>query len=349
MGLSFDGNGRYVGWSNLFDYSSEQSIIASENLPMPKKIHYTVSENGYNIDEYVSQIQQAEAIPEQKVKLYADLLNYLYKNNITNLTYTNPYGKEVVDNLGLHEFTEIPVNLKEDASKNFISSHIQNTVQNLRNMVGAYSPIEMEDFRAASNGSPKGEQSSKMTLLNPTTKLLMQIQNITGKNVIGIAANGEKGSFMWHYYLNDVLRQINPLVNTNDFQTKINSEINNINITSEYKYGYIDVVAYIGNQKYREQTRESYKDILNDIPTLKTLDTYISKFDYAKFEFNSSRIQGRAKGEPISQTINTLPDVNFEGINPELLLNWNPQRLTGDITVDLMISQILSAATDLRL
>lgn len=107
------------------------------------------------------------------MKLYADLLNYLYKNNITNLAYTNTYGEEVVDNLGLHEFTEIPVNMKEDASKNFISSHIQNTVQNLRNMVGAYSPIEMEDFRAASNGSPKGEQSSKMTLLNPTTKLLM--------------------------------------------------------------------------------------------------------------------------------------------------------------------------------
>lgn len=281
MGLSFDGNGRYVGWSNLFDYSSEQSIIASESLPMPKKIRYTVSENGYNIDEYVSQIQQVEAIPEQRVKLYADLLNYLYRNNITNLTYTNPYGEEVVDNLGLHEFTEIPVNMKEDASKNFISSHIQNTVQNLRNMVGAYSPIEMEDFRAASNGSPKGEQSSKMTLLNPTTKLLMQIQNITGKNVIGIAANGEKGSFMWHYYLNDVFRH-----------------------PSE------------------------------------------DKLQYAKFEFNSSRIKGRASGEPIPQTVKTLPDVNVENIDQSVIGDLLTYRLTGDVTVDLMISQVLSAATD---
>ena len=281
MGLSFDGNGRYVGWSNLFDYSSEQSIIASESLPMPKKIRYTVSENGYNIDEYVSQIQQVEAIPEQRVKLYADLLNYLYRNNITNLTYTNPYGEEVVDNLGLHEFTEIPVNMKEDASKNFISSHIQNTVQNLRNMVVAYSPIEMEDFRAASNGSPKGEQSSKMTLLNPTTKLLMQIQNITGKNVIGIAANGEKGSFMWHYYLNDVFRH-----------------------PSE------------------------------------------DKLQYAKFEFNSSRIKGRASGEPIPQTVKTLPDVNVENIDQSVIGDLLTYRLTGDVTVDLMISQVLSAATD---
>ena len=281
MGLSFDGNGRYVGWSNLFDYSSENSIKVSESLPMPKKIRYNISENGYNIDSYAKQIEQVKDIPEQRVRLYADLLNYLYKNKITTLTYTSPYGAEVVRQLEIHEFTETPANLKEDASKNFISSHIQNTVQNLRNMIGAYSPIEMEDFRAASNNSPKGEQSSKMTLLNPTTKLLMQIQNITGKNVIGIAANGEKGSFMWHYYINDVLR----------------------NPTAE-------------------------------------------KLNYIKFEFGTNRIQNRSKGDPIPQIVNTLPDINLEGVDSEVLSNWNPVRLTGDITVDLMISQVLSAATD---
>lgn len=281
MGLSFDGNGRYVGWSNLFDYSSEEAIKVSEGLPMPKRIKYTVSRDGVNIDSFINQIEQVEQIPEQRVKGYVDLLNYLYKNKITTVSYTNPYGEKVLRYLGIHEFTDIPANLKEDASKNFISSHIQNVVQNLRNMVGAYSPIEMEDFRAASSNSPKGEQSSKMTLLNPTTKLLMQIQNITGKNVIGIAANGEKGSFMWHYYINDVLR--NP---------------------SE------------------------------------------DKLNYIKFEFNTSRIQGRAKGDPIPQLVNTLPDVNFEGVNPAIIESWNPTRLTGDITVDLMISQVLSAATD---
>lgn len=281
MGLSFDGNGRYVGWSNLFDYSSEEAIKASESLPMPKKIKYTVSQEGVNIDSFINQIQQYEQVPEVKVKIYTELLNYLYKNKITTLSYTNQYGNTVLNRLNMHEFTEIPANLKEDASKNFISSHIQNVVQNLRNMVGAYSPIEMEDFRAASNNSPKGEQASKMTLMNPTTKLLMQIQNITGKNVIGIAANGEKGSFMWHYYINDVLRN-------------------------------------------------SSEDKLN----------------YIKFEFSTSRIQGRSKGDPASQIVNTLPDVNFEGVNPGIIAEWNPIRLTGNITVDLMISQVLSAATD---
>lgn len=346
MGLSFDSNGRYVGWSNLFNYSSKSALKASEDLPMPRKIKYTVSQDGVNIDSFISQIEQVQQIPEQRIKLYADLLNYLYKNKITNIFYTLPYGKTVVENLETHEFTDIPVNLMEDASKNFVSSHIQNVIQNLRNMIGAYSPIEMEDFRGASEGSPKGEQSAKMTLLNPATKLLMQIQNITGKNVIGIAANGEKASFMWHYYINDILRQLDPLTNIQRLQDKINSEIQSINSSRNIKYDFIDVTSYLGNQKYREQTMDSYKDILNEIPTLKTLDYCVSKLNYAKFEFNSTRICGRAKGDPIPQTINTLPDVNFENVDPEVIKLINPKRLTGYITVDLMISQVLSAATD---
>jgi hypothetical protein len=73
-------------------------------------------------------------------------------------------------------------------------------------MVRAYSPIEMEDFRSASDLSEKGEQASKMTMLNPATKMLMQYSNMTGKNVIGISANGIKASFMWNYYLNEIIR-----------------------------------------------------------------------------------------------------------------------------------------------
>lgn len=278
MGLSFDGNGRYVGWSNLFDYSSSETIKASEYLPMPKRKVYNVVDGGFNIDRFIMKIVAAD--PVSKINGYVELLNYLNSNNITDITYSIPEGKEVVQAIRSHEFTKIPYSLQEDANKNFISSHIQNTVQNLRNMIGAYSPIEMEKFRAASEKSPKGEQASKMTLFNPTTKLLMQYQNITGKNVIGIAANGEKASFMWHYYINDILR----------------------NPTEE-------------------------------------------KIKYSQFSFVTTRLKGRDSGNIQTQEVNTLPDINFEGINPELMAQYGIQ-LTGDITVDLMISQILSAATD---
>lgn len=279
MGLSFDGNGRYVGWSNLFDYSSLETIKASEYLPMPKKKVYEVAPDGVNIDSFVVNILGATDVVS-RINGYVELLNYLNDNNITKIIYTVPEGAEVVQAIRTHEFTKVPYSLQEEASKNFISSHIQNTVQNLRNMIGAYSPIEMEAFRAASEKSPKGEQASKMTLLNPSTKLLMQYQNITGKNVIGIAANGEKASFMWHYYINDVLRNPTP-----------------------------------------------------------------EKVKYSQFSFVTTRLQGRNSGNIQPQEVNTLPDVNFEGVNPELMAQYGI-KMSGDITVDLMISQILSAATD---
>ncbi len=279
MGLSFDGNGKYVGWSNLFDYSSLATIKASEYLPMPKRKIYNKTDNGFNIDSFVVAISGAQNAVD-RINGYVDLITYLNENNITDITYTVQEGGEVLANLRMHEFTKIPQSLTEDASKNFISSHIQNTVQNLRNMIGAYSPIDMEVFRSASEASPKGEQASKMTLLNPSTKLLMQYQNITGKNVIGIAANGEKASFMWHYYINDILR----------------------NPTEEKK-------------------------------------------QYAKFNFTVNRLHGRASGNIQPMTVNTLPDVNFEGIDPSIMEEFGVQ-MTGNITVDLMISQILSAATD---
>lgn len=319
MGLCFDTNGKYVGWSNLFDYSTDETLAASEYLPMPQKIRHTVINDAaaaranlakqltettdenrkgvienrlkqldhiVDLDPWIERIS-SEQDQASKIRLYADLINYINRESYqdgdsktVNISYTNPNGLEVVKNLNKHEFTQIPPNLSQDVSKNFISSHIQNTVQDLVNMTRAYSPIEMEDFRAASRYSPKQKAASEMTLLNPTTKYLMQYSNMTGKNVIGIAANGEKSSFMWHYYLNDLIRH--------------------------------------GNAEKRK---------------------------YGHFQFTTSRIIGRAKGNIQPGTITGLPDLNMDGVDPNIQAEFR-LRITGNLYVDLMISQVLSAATD---
>lgn len=319
MGLCFDTNGKYVGWSNLFDYSTDETLAASEYLPMPQKIRHTVINDAaaaranlakqltettdenrkgvienrlkqldhiVDLDPWIERIS-SEQDQASKIRLYADLINEINRESYqdgdsktVNISYTNPNGLEVVKNLNKHEFTQIPPNLSQDVSKNFISSHIQNTVQDLVNMTRAYSPIEMEDFRAASEYSPKQKAASEMTLLNPATKYLMQYSNMTGKNVIGIAANGEKSSFMWHYYLNDLIRH--------------------------------------GNAEKRK---------------------------FGHFQFTTNRIIGRAKGNIQPGTITGLPDLNMDGVDPNIQAEFG-LRITGNLYVDLMISQVLSAATD---
>lgn len=327
MGLSFDTNGKYLGWSNLFNYNSIEELNASEKLPMPKGIHYIEIQdigkqrakinqllanaieigdeaeqkryqlyidqlaNTVNIDEDINAIDQAKTETE-RISLYADLLNKINKKAYTdgkqqkvNITYTNPRGMDIVKMLQQHENTKLPKVLQQEVSKNFISSHIQNTVQDLVNMTRAYSPIEMELFRSASDISDKGNTSSQLTLLNPFCKYIMQYSNMVGKNVIGISANGEKGSFMWHYYLNDLIKHGTP----------------------------------------KERTM-------------------------GHFQFNTSRIIGRALskkglGELQQMSITGLPDLNMNGVDPNIQAEFE-SRITDNLYVDLMISQVLSAATD---
>lgn len=332
--MSFNGVGKYIGWSNLFDYSSIETIEQSEYLPMPNKTTFVQDDQaGFNIDEYVIRINEANAEmakyrellerkegeqldpakaaeysrqinlnKAKKIRTYADLLTLLNDTEKSSITWTVKTGEPIIEKLNKHEFTKIPYNQMEMALKNFISSHIQNTVQDFTNMIGAYSPIEMEDFRGASELSPKGAQSKRMTLMNPVVKYLMQYQNITGKDVIGIAATGIKGAFTWHYYLNDIL-------------------LNNINGSTS------------------------------------------KLIERARFNFTTSRIKGRAdatdritralvEGYDGTISIKSLPDINWDAIPPEnvqLLLEAGTieeSTLKGKLTVDLTQSQILSAATD---
>lgn len=306
MGMSFDGNGKYVGWSNIFDYSSIQALKASEYLPMPNKTKFIRDTNtGTNIDSFISVINVANQVGNKayRIRAYADLITFLNDNNITEVNWTIEPKEDILEVLRLHEFTVIPKNKLEMACKNFISSHIQNTVQNFTNMIGAYTPIEMKDFRGASEISPKGEQSKRMTLMNPATKYIMQYQNMTGKNVIGISATGIKAAFTWHYYMNEILQ-------------------NNKN--------------------------NSNKNLI----------------ERAKFEFKTSRINGRTAATIDSFTgtlkpdykgdftIESIPDICWDKVS-----NETKQLLFGDgsvdknvliqkLTVDLMQSQVLSAATD---
>jgi hypothetical protein len=65
----------------------------------------------------------------------------------------------------------------------------------------------MRDFRKAADSSPKGKRTKKLNMFNPLTKYIMQRQNLVGKDVIGIAANGEKDWFNITYQYHKILRE----------------------------------------------------------------------------------------------------------------------------------------------
>lgn len=217
MGYEFDDNGRYVGWSDLFDYSGIDELRASEYLPIPDGVKYEKRDNGFDISEQITNIA-SKATKAEKLRAYADLLAELQDQGTTkvkddrftyvtwNETIPEEVANEVLSNLNLHSQTYLSPQKIEKCLKNSVSSSITNIIQNLRNMDQAYSPIEMETVRDSSKQSPKGNKSDRMTLLNPLTKFLMQEQNMVGKGVIGITAVGEKVFFNVSHYWNEGIR-----------------------------------------------------------------------------------------------------------------------------------------------
>ena len=351
MGHNFDENGLYIGWSNLFDYSTLGSLKASEYLPMPKRLLYIEGTNGLDISEQLQSVIQIESnikqlnneiadlkkqlndaktnqslsedeikiredeiskrydsidlLRETKIRSYANVLNYIYKNIPENFDKKNKFElnfgsveeeikNEIFNNLNSHEHTEIPIHLRQGALRNFISSHIEGVISNIRNMPNAYTPISMDDLSDAAGNSPKGDAASKMTLMNPLVVYQMQYQNMVGKNVIGIAAVGEKASFMLHL---------------------------------------------------------SYNELVKSGERVRQFPEFDDRLRRSTVNFQTSRIIGRSK-ENVSEeeldtitTIDSFPGVNLEGVFDNRILNiFNPK--SGKLPADLMISQVLSAATD---
>ena len=312
MGLAFDDNGQYIGWSSLFDFNDLDTIKASEYLPLPRNgVKIYNSEGGVDISEENTIITQADAklkkeldansISKFKVarmKAYVSIFNKL-----GDKTYVKGASQEVLDNLNRHNDTKLPAEIKAQALRNFISVHIQNTIQNVRNAADAYIPVDMEDLRDAADNSPKGAEALEITLMNPLSIYTMQYQNMVGKRVIAISATGQKAAFMWTFFTNEAIKNA--------------------------KEG----VDYIKTE-----------DGIEVIPN--------SKLAQSIFNFTTSRIAGRSKvvdGVPQLQevTTSTLPDINIEGITDPLLINYlQSNKLTARIPVDILISQMISAATD---
>lgn len=217
MGLSFDNNGMYVGWSDLFDYSSLENLEASEELPIPNKVRYKKSNEGIDITNFIRSINGALDKSSQ-IKEYARLLKFLDKsiNKNTKELFINwnseiipeEIGRGVLNNINRHADTKLTGKKLEAAMKNSVSSRIQKVIQNSRNMDQAYTSIdgEMARIRKAAEASPKGSKATNMTMLNPLSKFLMQTSNMVGKGVIGITATGEKVFFNLSNYWNEGIR-----------------------------------------------------------------------------------------------------------------------------------------------
>ena len=295
MGQSYDENAAYIGWSPLFNYNSVETLQASKTLPIPKYI--VVYKGDYDISSEINTLinlaenQDVNEVLQNVHKLgnaafikqLSKIIRIAEQHNGINYSGDAKVLNTLIETINKHENYLISDNVAESAFKNVASANIYQVSHDIRNRDQAYTAIAMDIMRKAANNSPKGNQAATLNMLNPMTKYIMQYQNLVGKNVISVAANGEKVWFNTFYYWTKVLKS--------------------------------------GNQ-----------EAINKL----------------KFQHTYKRINGRAKGTPIEQTINHIPDLNKydEQIKSTLQSQFGVLDNEDYKYVDQLISQLLSAATD---
>ena len=315
MGLAFDDNGSYVGWSTLFDYTDEDTLRLSEKLPLPNSNKVIVEDPQSEIDineelNHIASIdqtlKQGKSLNEKadrmlRLQLYLNIFDKLGNNTFVK-TVTN---KGALAALNKHFSTVYPPGQQSKILRNFISSHIQESIQHIRSLKDAYVPVDMEDLQDAAESSPKGQDAKTITLLNPLSIYKMQRQNMIGKNVIGISATGQKAAFMFTYYMNEAYKNAKEGV---DYTYKTNDK---------------------GELVLDEQGLPQIEIISN------------SRLAQTMFEFHSERL---VKND--THTVSMIPDLNVEGVQEELKKYALTHKLSPSKPVDIMISQLISAATD---
>lgn len=224
LGNEFDGNGLYQGWSPLFNYSYME---ASKKLPFPTGIEIGMPkqfEKGIPIEEYVQEYKRLNETNDEegKINLYNKLIRFI---NTQTPKYSNDLEKNVVliakfddDNMWIrrhlvdivngHNTYKNNLDNTEAKLKNFISNKLQRIIQGTSNFIGSHAPITMDYLHEGANAS--SHKSQEWTTMNPGYIPLMQTQAMVGKKGVGIAANGQKASFIWKYWMTDSINNNNP-------------------------------------------------------------------------------------------------------------------------------------------
>lgn len=310
MGQNYNSRGIYINWSPLFDYSSLITLEASKKLPIPKgiKIKETVNytKNSDLTYKLISELSKVSEINEDgilvaksenditKVKyltLLGDLIHViedsdgeLFTENISDKNYK----KALIKTLNYHELYVIPKAISEKAYKNVASANIYNVSHDIRNRDQAYTAISMGLMREAAEQSPKGEQASKLNMLNPLTKYIMQFQNLVGKNVIGIAANGEKIWFNLYYYWTKKLK---------------NGDVSYLKF-----YQRFNRIQGRGTYLQTKDLKDLSPSTVFHIPDLDLRDSKIKEILIEKFGVNPSEEEYRYTDQLISQLLSAATD-----------------------------------------
>lgn len=302
MGQNYDSNGTYIKWSPYFDYTSLATLEASKKLTVPKGIKVNHTNDGVDLTTEIDTLVSVSKTDSNRLTTTGmsekDKLTFI--NTLTtalrkiersngNYSYQGNLNKDILRSVLQtfidHEEYTAPESVAESAYKNVASANIYSVSHDIRNRDQAYTAITVSTMHEAAENSPKGEQVAHLNMLNPLTKYIMQYQNLVGKDVIGISANGEKYWFNAYYYWTHILKTgTEEDLKYLQFKTTLNRVQNrsialkegNINLVTQHTTTHLPDLDILDNQ-IRDRLVNSF-GATEDSMEYKYVDQLISQF-----------------------------------------------------------------------
>lgn len=212
---------KHLPKNKIIQFIIPRETIAEDEAFLKEMCNIGIDSDG-NVLAKKATTKYIEQLKIRRIKLVAELIDKIDSNaDHNNNSYIRPLnediaqeGNDILSKIQNHENYEIPQSKYQAAHKNFLASRILSISSDPRNMQLAYTAVTVAPLHKAANKANISSDGNVMTSMNPITKAIMQYQNMDGKEVIGIAAVGERVFMGLTYYYNEGLASGNRLWNT---------------------------------------------------------------------------------------------------------------------------------------
>lgn len=224
LGYNFDNNGIFIGWSNLFDYKTKESLESSCYLPVPKHTTWITVDADEDVDilnmklsdgtflrDRIEEVydEKGEAASIDRNPLIGAFLRRLrvtpYQSIKVKYDTSNVKQQAFINDIMQHESTDLVDGRKIKAYQNALSWNAQHIINDIKEVADSYVPTSVDDMKDAVKELRLSGDSERYNMMNPVNKYILIEENLTGKNVISVGANVQKSYFNLYNYFQDVI------------------------------------------------------------------------------------------------------------------------------------------------
>lgn len=262
MGFDINNKGELRTFSNLAK-QARNSVEFEEvmKLRRPTGLKYIIgddSDTGLDAQSVQQAIELYDVSAFNKVLRGNDEVIHFQSNVSLNDRYA------FVRMLRTHSLSKISRFTSETALKNSVTNNIINLLKHPSVQPLGHQPITMKTYQDIAKKSILSKKERTMTSDDPMTKFIMQMQNMVGKDVIGITAVGMKVFFGVTTFVNMRVNQMVDALKNNNIEDAL-TYFNDITFTDPYT-GEFSTISNINLQPlldYFSELSDEQLSILN--------------------------------------------------------------------------------------